>query len=193
MTQPLHAIWCQDLDHIIAVDSEIPWRHPEDLAHFRATTLDHPIIMGRATWDATPELDRRPAYVATRADHKDFRKAADKAFAAISNNPLTLAATALKLHPDGAYVIGGRQIFDLLLPYCADAIVTTLNQRTPVSDEHAVTYAPTIPTGWTREDLGGDAYTHPCGYTITRHVNPAPLPLPVITDPTPNREENEDA
>ncbi|MDO4613986.1 MAG: dihydrofolate reductase, partial [Actinomycetaceae bacterium] len=50
MNQPLHAIWCQDLDRVIAVDGEIPWRHPEDLAHFRATTLDHPIIMGRATW-----------------------------------------------------------------------------------------------------------------------------------------------
>src|SRR5256885_16346618 len=28
------------------------WRLPEDLKHFKRTTLGHPVVMGRKTWDS---------------------------------------------------------------------------------------------------------------------------------------------
>src|SRR5437868_13393993 len=37
---------------VIGRDNALPWRLPEDLAHFKRTTMGAPIIMGRKTWDS---------------------------------------------------------------------------------------------------------------------------------------------
>ena len=37
---------------VIGCDGDLPWHLPEDLAHFKATTLGLPVIMGRVTWES---------------------------------------------------------------------------------------------------------------------------------------------
>ena len=37
---------------VIGIDNRLPWKLPEDLRHFKATTLGHPVIMGRKTWES---------------------------------------------------------------------------------------------------------------------------------------------
>src|SRR4030095_4685397 len=37
---------------IIGANGGLPWRLPEDLAHFKRLTLGHPVIMGRRTWES---------------------------------------------------------------------------------------------------------------------------------------------
>lgn len=32
----------------------LPWHYPEDLAHFKALTMGHAVVMGRRTWDSLP-------------------------------------------------------------------------------------------------------------------------------------------
>lgn len=39
-------------NRVIGRDNGMPWHLPADLAHFKRTTLGHPIIMGRNTWDS---------------------------------------------------------------------------------------------------------------------------------------------
>lgn len=51
---------------------QLPWHWPEDLRHFKATTRDHVVIMGRRTWDSLCEqfggpLPRRTNLVVSRA------------------------------------------------------------------------------------------------------------------------------
>ena len=36
----------------------MPWHLPEDLAHFKRTTIGHPVIMGRSTWESLPDKFR---------------------------------------------------------------------------------------------------------------------------------------
>ena len=36
----------------IGRDGTLPWRLPEDLAFFKRTTMGHPIVMGRRTWES---------------------------------------------------------------------------------------------------------------------------------------------
>ena len=50
----LGAIWAQSLDGVIGDGDTMPWHLPEDLQHFKATTMGHPIIMGRRTWEGLP-------------------------------------------------------------------------------------------------------------------------------------------
>ena len=39
-------------DGAIGLDGALPWRLPEDLRHFKATTFGHPIVMGRRTFES---------------------------------------------------------------------------------------------------------------------------------------------
>lgn len=46
---PLHLIYARSRNNVIGVNGELPWHLPEDLAHFKRTTLGQPVIMGRVT------------------------------------------------------------------------------------------------------------------------------------------------
>ena len=37
---------------VIGVDGGLPWRLPEDLAHFKQLTMGHPMVMGRTTFES---------------------------------------------------------------------------------------------------------------------------------------------
>ncbi|MCO4773117.1 MAG: dihydrofolate reductase [Deltaproteobacteria bacterium] len=56
---------------VIGKDGDLPWRLPEDLKHFRRTTLGHAIIMGRTTWESIgkPLAKRRNIVVTRQVDY----------------------------------------------------------------------------------------------------------------------------
>ncbi len=102
---------------VIGRGNALPWRLPEDLAHFRRTTMGHPVIMGRRTWDSIGRaLPGRRNIVVTR----DLRWQAAGAERAASVDE---AIALCEGEPD-AFVIGGAQIYADALPR-ADAIVAT--------------------------------------------------------------------
>ncbi len=52
---------------VIGVDGGLPWRLPEDLAHFKRLTMGHPMIMGRTTFESIGRaLPGRTTIVLTR-------------------------------------------------------------------------------------------------------------------------------
>jgi dihydrofolate reductase len=52
---------------VIGVDGDLPWRLPDDLAHFKQLTLGHPMVMGRATFESIGRpLPGRTTIVITR-------------------------------------------------------------------------------------------------------------------------------
>jgi dihydrofolate reductase len=54
-------------NNVIGRDGQLPWRLKSDLRHFRALTLDRPVIMGRKTYQSIGKpLDRRSNIVITR-------------------------------------------------------------------------------------------------------------------------------
>ncbi|MDO4796212.1 MAG: dihydrofolate reductase, partial [Brachymonas sp.] len=58
MTTALHLIYAQARGRVIGRDGRMPWHLPEDLAHFKRTTLGQPVIMGRKTWESLPAAFR---------------------------------------------------------------------------------------------------------------------------------------
>jgi len=50
---------------VIGRAGALPWHLPEDLRRFKQTTMGHPIVMGRRTWDSIGRPLPGPA-VATR-------------------------------------------------------------------------------------------------------------------------------
>ena len=50
----LNLIYARARNGVIGKQGLLPWHLPEDLAHFKRTTLGCPVIMGRRTWDSIP-------------------------------------------------------------------------------------------------------------------------------------------
>ncbi|GGP94081.1 dihydrofolate reductase [Streptomyces melanogenes] len=146
-------IWAQTPDGVIGADNAIPWRLPEDMAHFKATTLGHPVVMGRRTWDSLPvrfrPLSGRRNIVVTR-DPQWAAEGAERAGSiaealALAAEPLEAAAV-----PAEAWVIGGGEIYRAALGYATMLSVTEVD--TAVDGD---VYAPTPGPQWrSAEDTG---------------------------------------
>lgn len=66
--RPLIAlIWAMARNRVIGRNNSLPWRLPADLAHFKALTSGHPVIMGRKTFESLGQpLPNRTNIVITR-------------------------------------------------------------------------------------------------------------------------------
>ena len=100
-------IWAQARGRVIGKGGVMPWHLPEDLAHFKRVTLNHPVIMGRKTWDSIPPkfrpLPGRTNIVVTR--QSDWQ--AEGALRADSlEGALTLARAALRQLLEMRHVLG---------------------------------------------------------------------------------------
>jgi dihydrofolate reductase len=104
----------------IGIEGRLPWRLPEDLSFFRATTLGHPILMGRRTYESIGRpLPGRRNLVLTRS--ADYRAAGCEVVASL-DEALELCAGAAEL-----FVIGGAQPYRETLPRADRLIVTEID------------------------------------------------------------------
>ena len=91
-------------NRVIGNDNGMPWRLPADLKRFRATTMGHPIVMGRKTFESLARaLPGRHNIVVTR--QPDYR--ADGCTVAASLEAALDCARAA----DEVFVIGGGELY----------------------------------------------------------------------------------
>lgn len=96
-------------DRAIGLNGTMPWHLSDDLKLFKRLTMGHPILMGRKTWESLGRpLPGRQNIVLTR--DKDF--AAEGAV--VIHDPAELGG--MELQSDEVMVIGGAQIYALMLP-----------------------------------------------------------------------------
>jgi dihydrofolate reductase len=96
---------------VIGKDNGLPWRLSEDLKRFKRLTLEHPVIMGRRTWESLPKrpLPGRPNIVLSRSEGFE-------APGALVCHTLKQAFGELAPSHALAFVIGGRALFAEALP-----------------------------------------------------------------------------
>ncbi|MFP5393309.1 MAG: dihydrofolate reductase [Gammaproteobacteria bacterium] len=121
----------------IGIHNQLPWRLPEDLAHFKRITSGHPIVMGRKTFDSIGRaLPNRRNIVVTRNagwQHDGVETAASLE-----------AAIALCEGAPKVFVIGGGQIFAEAMK-----IATTIELTEIDGDFGCDTFFPEInPSEW---------------------------------------------
>ena len=117
---------------VIGRDNALPWRLPEDLAFFKRTTMGHPIIMGRKTWESIGRpLPGRRNLVVT---HDPRWKAAGAERAGSIGG----AVSACRAAPQ-AFVIGGAQLYAAALPLADELFVTEIDR-----DIDGDTYLPVV-------------------------------------------------
>ena len=128
-------IWAQARDvegrPVIGYQGGMPWHVPEDLAHFKITTVGHPIIMGRRTWESLPSkpLPGRTNIVLSGG----FSRTQQSLTGAIVVSNLTDALDAARTGEgsEEIWVIGGSRVFTDSLPLADRLVITEIDVEVP--------------------------------------------------------------
>lgn len=106
-------------DSGIGFEQTMPWHLREDLQHFKATTKECPIIMGRKTFQSLPALLKGREHVVisqTMTPHH-----------AITVVPSALHALDHVINAERAFIIGGGQVYRDMLVFADQLIVTHID------------------------------------------------------------------
>lgn len=97
----------------IGLDNELLFHIPEDMKFFKEKTTGHTVVMGRKTYESIGKpLPDRENYVLTRDEEYEDER--------------VRVIHQIDEIPKDAFVIGGQEIYDLLLPFCDRAYITRI-------------------------------------------------------------------
>lgn len=121
---------------VIGDGGAMPWHLPEDLAHFKATTMGAVMVMGRRTWDSIGRaLPGRRTVVITR----------DRSWQAPGAITAHSLPEALLIAGDGeVFVVGGGEVYAQTIEH-ADRLVITEVEQAP---EGRVSFPAIDRTAW---------------------------------------------
>jgi len=135
----LNLIFAQARRGVIGLNNSLPWHLPEDLSHFKATTLGQPVIMGRKTWASLPPkfrpLPGRTNIVVTR--QTDWQAAGAHLAHSMAQ------AVALCEAETEVWVIGGAEVYAQAMPLAQRAVITEID-----ADFDGDAFAPTFDASW---------------------------------------------
>lgn len=125
---------------VIGRDGEMPWHVPADLKHFKETTMDHPVIVGRVTYEGILEAlgEPLPGRTTVVLTSRDLETPDDAVVAGNPAEALEKADTAASERHDGAdriFVAGGASVYGTFLPALDRLIVTEIHDD-PDGDTH---------------------------------------------------------
>lgn len=124
--KPVSIVVAVSENGVIGVRNQLPWRIPDDLARFKKITMGNTLLMGRKTFESIGKpLPGRTSLVLTR----------DPSFQAPEGVLVAHSIEEAMARAPGPeiFVIGGGEIYDLLLP-SADRVYLTRVHGTYAGD-----------------------------------------------------------
>jgi dihydrofolate reductase len=107
-----------DENRAIGKDNDLPWYLPNDLKHFKKTTMGKPIVMGRKTYESIGKpLPGRENIVVTR----------DQSYEAEGTTIVHSVDEVLQINAEEVCVIGGSEIFKQFLPVADRLYITEIH------------------------------------------------------------------
>ncbi len=145
------AIAAMTPSRVIGANGGIPWHYSEDLKFFKRTTLGHVVLMGRTTYESLGRpLPGRENWVLTRGAPLPGATT----FSSPSEIPQPPADKTI-------FVIGGAQIYELLLPSCTEILLTQIH-----TDYPGDTYFPEFEDAFSPEQI----LLESPDFVVQRHV-----------------------
>lgn len=115
MSLELNAVVAMTPSRIIGKGNDLPWHLPEDLKQFKKLTTGNAILMGRKTWQSIGRpLPKRRNLVLSRQNLQLDG-------AEVIHRPADLVGLDIQTQ---VFVIGGSEIYRLVLPYCQGIYLT---------------------------------------------------------------------
>lgn len=128
---------------VIGDAGDMVWNVPEDFRHFKRTTMGHPMIMGRTTFDGMGALPGRQSIVVTR--NPEFAPVLKPGDDVIVVHSLDEALEAVAGRD--AFVVGGAQIYAAAMPHVTKLIISEM----PMSPDGDARFPDIDKTVWREE------------------------------------------
>jgi dihydrofolate reductase len=124
------AVVAMDSSRVIGIKGALPWHVPADMAHFKALTRGHVVLMGRKTWESLPSAfrpltGRINVVVSRRSAELDLPAGVLRASS--PEDGVHTAQQAAKDANKTIWVIGGAELYRSLLPKCSEVHLTVIN------------------------------------------------------------------
>ncbi len=114
----LTAIVAMDPNRLIGANGALPWHLPEDLKFFKRTTLGHPVLMGRKTFESIGKpLPGRSNIVLTRDRNWSHEGVA------LIHEPVEIEKMAGRI-----FIIGGAEVYKAFSGKIDEWLVSHVNQ-----------------------------------------------------------------
>ena len=115
---------------VIGRDGDMPWHLPADLQHFKATTMGHPVVMGRKTYESIARqldgpLPGRHSVVLTSRD-LDLPDGAETV-GSIADAVDASERAAAEMGVETVYVVGGATVYEQFLDRASRLVLTELD------------------------------------------------------------------
>lgn len=109
-------------NRVIGKDNRLPWRLPADMAYFKQTTMGHPVVMGRKTFESISKpLPGRRNIILTRDPH--FQSEGCEICYSVEE-VLALAQAG----KDEFFIIGGDSVYSTFFPFTDRLYLTLIEQ-----------------------------------------------------------------
>lgn len=110
---------------VIGKENAVPWYLPADLAHFKQTTMGHPIIMGRKTHESIGRaLSGRYNVVITH--QKNYQA---KGCIVVESLERAIDEAKKVQGNDEIFIIGGAEIYNQALPLASRLYLTRVHTK----------------------------------------------------------------
>ena len=135
---------------VIGAGGGMPWHYPADLHRFKETTMGHPVVMGRTTYESIERrlggpLPGRTNIVLSRQEALDLPE--DAVHARDIDKAIEHAEAALEGDRETVYVIGGATVYREFIGRADELLITEIPES-PEGD----TYFPEVGSEWTEHD-----------------------------------------
>ena len=128
-------IFAMDKNNLIGKGNDLPWHYKEDLKYFKNVTSNKTVLMGLNTFYSIYNRLGKPL-----PNRKNIVATLDPSFVrddvVIIND---LIAYLKEKHDEEIFIIGGKQIYSLALPYADRLYITHIN-----NEHEGDVYFPTI-------------------------------------------------
>jgi dihydrofolate reductase len=104
----------------------MPWHYPEDLRQFQETTMGHPVVLGRRTFESI--LDRLDEPLPGRTNLVLTTRDLDFPAGAMAVGSVEEALAAASERSEVVYVAGGASVYRQLLPLADRLVITEIHE-----------------------------------------------------------------
>jgi len=119
-------IWAMAKNNLIGKDNELPWSYKEDIKYFRATIKDHAVLVGDRTHESILSYRNGKKF-------PDVKYYVSTIFPDVTYPDVVMVRDLIKFleekHDEEIFVIGGRTIYNLSLPYADRLYITFIDKE----------------------------------------------------------------
>ena len=95
-------------NRVIGLKGKIPWFFPEDFKRFKDLTLNHPVIMGRKTYESILERNGQPLKDRTNIVLSTTTKYSN----ILAVESLDIAICIAKSYSENIFIAGGQRVYE---------------------------------------------------------------------------------